>query len=70
MTGFDPARLRRLGAVMARHVERDTVGTSWGNDPTERLVGIVLTTDIFTGAFPPPAAIQDFWTSVYAAIDD
>jgi CubicO group peptidase (beta-lactamase class C family) len=43
------------------------LGTSWANDPTESLVGVVLTTDMFTSAFPPPAAIQDFWTCVYAA---
>lgn len=46
------------------------LGTSWANDPDERLVGIVLTTDMFTAAFPPPAAIQDFWTCVYAAVRD
>ena len=40
------------------------------NDPTERLVGIVLTTDVFTSPFPPPPAVQDFWTCVYTAIDD
>jgi hypothetical protein len=30
----------------------------------------VLTTDMFTGPFPPPAAIRDFWTGAYAAIQD
>jgi CubicO group peptidase (beta-lactamase class C family) len=45
------------------------LGTSWANDPNERLVGVVLTTDMFTSAFPPPQAIQDFWTCVYAALD-
>jgi CubicO group peptidase (beta-lactamase class C family) len=44
------------------------LGSSWANDPGERLVGIALTTDMFTGAFPPPAVIRDFWTSVYAAL--
>jgi CubicO group peptidase (beta-lactamase class C family) len=43
------------------------LGTSWANDPAEALVGVVLTTDMFTSAFPPPAVIQDFWTCVYAA---
>ncbi|MGH9116491.1 MAG: serine hydrolase domain-containing protein [Acidimicrobiales bacterium] len=43
------------------------LGSSWANDPDERLIGVVLTTDAFTGPFPPPAAIQDFWTCVYAA---
>jgi CubicO group peptidase (beta-lactamase class C family) len=46
------------------------LGTSWANDPTECLIGIVLTTDMFTSAFPPPAVIQDFWTCVYAVLDD
>jgi len=46
------------------------LGSSWSNDPAERLVGIVLTTDMFTGPFPPPAAIRDFWTGAYSAIQD
>jgi CubicO group peptidase (beta-lactamase class C family) len=46
------------------------LGTSWANDPNERLVGVVLTTDMFTSAFPPPAAIRDFWTCAYTALDD
>jgi CubicO group peptidase (beta-lactamase class C family) len=46
------------------------LGTSWLNDPSENLVGVVLTTDSFTSAFPPPAVIQDFWTGVYAALAD
>jgi CubicO group peptidase (beta-lactamase class C family) len=44
------------------------LGSSWANDPGERLVGIILTTDTFTSAYPPPAVIRDFWTSVYAAL--
>jgi CubicO group peptidase (beta-lactamase class C family) len=46
------------------------LGSSWANDPTQRLLGVVLTTDMFTSAFPPPETIQDFWTCFYAAIDD
>jgi CubicO group peptidase (beta-lactamase class C family) len=46
------------------------LGSSWGNDPAKGLVGVVLTTDVFTQAFPPPVSIQDFWTCVYAAIDE
>jgi CubicO group peptidase (beta-lactamase class C family) len=46
------------------------LGSSWANDPSKDLVGVVLTTDMFVGPFPPPAVIQDFWTRVYAAIDD
>jgi hypothetical protein len=33
------------------------------------VIGVILTTDMFTAAFPPPAPIQDFWTGLYAAID-
>ena len=43
------------------------LGSSWANDPAQRLVGVVLTTDMFTDAVPPPAAIRDFWTCAYAA---
>jgi hypothetical protein len=46
------------------------LGSSWANDPRERLVGIVLTTDMFTGAYPAPATIRDFWVGTYGAIDD
>jgi CubicO group peptidase (beta-lactamase class C family) len=44
------------------------LGSSWANDPAERLIGVVLTTDMFTGPFPPPAVISDFWTCTYAAL--
>jgi hypothetical protein len=33
------------------------------------VVGVILTTDMFTSPFPPPAAIQDFWTGLYAALE-
>jgi CubicO group peptidase (beta-lactamase class C family) len=46
------------------------LGSSWANDPAERSIGIVLTTDMFTRAFPLPATIQDFWTVVASAYDD
>jgi CubicO group peptidase (beta-lactamase class C family) len=46
------------------------LGGSWANDPAERLVGVVLSTDMFTTAYPPPAVIQDFWNGVYAAMED
>ncbi|MBV8162049.1 MAG: beta-lactamase family protein [Acidimicrobiia bacterium] len=46
------------------------LGSVWGNDPVTDLVGVVLTTDMFAGAFPPPAVIRDFWTCVYAAVED
>lgn len=46
------------------------MGSVWSNDPRERLVAVVLTTDAFATAFPPPAAIQDFFTCVYTALGD
>ena len=46
------------------------LGSSWANDPARRVVGTILTTDAFTGPFPPPAVIRDFWTCVYASFDD
>jgi CubicO group peptidase (beta-lactamase class C family) len=65
-------RVRRTG--LARTVGSygwdGGLGTSWANDPAERLIGIVLTTDMFTGPFPPPQTLQDFWTCVYAALAD
>ena len=46
------------------------LGSAWANDPGERLIGVVLTTDMFTSAFPPPAVISDFWTCTYSALAD
>lgn len=46
------------------------LGSSWANDPTRGLVGVILTTDAFESAFPLPAVIQDFWTGVYVSLDD
>jgi CubicO group peptidase (beta-lactamase class C family) len=45
------------------------LGSSWSNDPAVSLIGAILTTDAFTGPFPPPAVIQDFWTCVYGALE-
>jgi CubicO group peptidase (beta-lactamase class C family) len=64
-------QVRRTGpATVGSYGWAGGLGSSWANDPTERLVGVVLTTDMFTGPFPPPAAISDFWTGAYAAIPD
>jgi CubicO group peptidase (beta-lactamase class C family) len=71
--GFGVAvQVRRtgLGPTVGSYGWAGGLGTSWANDPGKRVVGIVLTTDAFAAAFPPPQVIQDFWTSVYAAIDD
>jgi CubicO group peptidase (beta-lactamase class C family) len=46
------------------------LGSVWANDPATDVVGIVLSTDAFEAPFPPPQVIQDFWTGVYAALDD
>jgi CubicO group peptidase (beta-lactamase class C family) len=43
------------------------MGTSWANDPVERLVGILLTNQLFSGPWLPPIH-QDFWTSTYTAL--
>jgi CubicO group peptidase (beta-lactamase class C family) len=45
------------------------LGSSWLNDPIEELVGVVLTTRMFTSPTLPPV-VSDFWTCAYAAIDD
>jgi CubicO group peptidase (beta-lactamase class C family) len=65
-------QVRRVGLVptVGGYGWTGGLGSAWGNDPTERLVGIVLTTDAFTSAFPLPAAIQDFWTATYSAFGD
>jgi CubicO group peptidase (beta-lactamase class C family) len=43
-------------------------GTSWASDPREDLTAILMTQ---VQAYPPLSPVyQDFWTSVYAAIDD
>jgi CubicO group peptidase (beta-lactamase class C family) len=59
-----------LGPTVGSYGWAGGLGSSWENDPNEDLVGVILTTDMFTGAFPPPAVIQDFWTGVYAALED
>jgi CubicO group peptidase (beta-lactamase class C family) len=59
-----------LGPTVGSYGWAGGLGSSWGNDPNEDLVGVILTTDAFVSAFPPPAVIQDFWTGVYAAIED
>jgi CubicO group peptidase (beta-lactamase class C family) len=59
-----------LGPTVGSYGWAGGLGSSWGNDPNHDLVGVVLTTDAFTSAFPPPRSIQDFWTGVYAALRD
>jgi CubicO group peptidase (beta-lactamase class C family) len=45
------------------------LGSSWANDPTERLVGVVLSTDMFSGPAALPHPLADFWTTVHASLD-
>jgi CubicO group peptidase (beta-lactamase class C family) len=59
-----------LGPTVGSYGWAGGLGSSWGNDPNHALVGVVLTTDMFVSPFPPPVVIQDFWTCVYAALDD
>ncbi len=58
-----------LWAVPGRYGWDGGLGTSWRSDPAEQLVGILLTQQAWTNP-EGPAVWQDFWTSVYQAIDD
>jgi CubicO group peptidase (beta-lactamase class C family) len=65
-------QLRRsgLGPGVGAYGWTGGLGAVWANDPAHDLVGVVLTTDAFEAPFPLPRVLQDFWTSVYAALDD
>ncbi len=55
-----------VAAVPGRYGWDGGLGTSWSSDPREELVAILMTQRL-----PPSADLYlDFWTSVYAAIDD
>jgi CubicO group peptidase (beta-lactamase class C family) len=45
------------------------LGSVWANDPTEDLVGVLLT-DTMWSSPEPPAVARDFWTATYAAFAD
>jgi CubicO group peptidase (beta-lactamase class C family) len=62
-------RRDEIWATPGRYGWDGGLGTSWANDPREELVGILLTQRAMTSPVPPPV-FQDFWTSVYQAIDD
>jgi CubicO group peptidase (beta-lactamase class C family) len=62
-------RRDEIWATPGRYGWDGGLGTSWANDPREDLVGILLTQRTWTSPVPPPVC-QDFWTSVYQAIDD
>jgi CubicO group peptidase (beta-lactamase class C family) len=44
-------------------------GTSWGVDPYEDLVGVLMTQRV-PDSLAIPAVVRDFWTAAYQAIDD
>jgi CubicO group peptidase (beta-lactamase class C family) len=45
------------------------LGTSWRCDPQEDVVAVLMTQRAWTSP-NPPAVCRDFWTLVYAAIED
>jgi CubicO group peptidase (beta-lactamase class C family) len=45
------------------------LGTQWYVDPTEELVGVLLTQRAFTSPVLPDVCV-DFWTATYQALDD
>ncbi len=57
-----------VAAVPGRFGWDGGYGTSWGSDPREGMVAVLMTQRL---AFPPFSKVHlDFWTSVYQAIDD
>ncbi|HEY2735522.1 MAG TPA: serine hydrolase, partial [Polyangiales bacterium] len=45
------------------------MGTSWAVDPRAGLTGILMTQRMWASPRPPEVC-RDFWTSVYAALED
>jgi CubicO group peptidase (beta-lactamase class C family) len=64
-------RLRRTGSSrsVGSYGWDGGMGSSWANDPDEGLVGVLLTNQMWSSPVPP-AVVDDFWTSAYAALDD
>lgn len=62
-------RRDQLSAVPGRFGWDGGIGTSGYSDPTEDLVGIVMTQRLLESP-EPPGVFLDFWTSAYQAIDD
>ena len=58
-----------ISAVPGRFGWEGGLGTSWASDPKEGLVGILMTQMAWSSP-SGPHIWNDFWTSVYAAIDD
>jgi CubicO group peptidase (beta-lactamase class C family) len=69
--GFGVAVCRRrddISAVPGRFGWDGGYGTSWYSDPTEDVVGILMTQCL---AAPQYSSLRlDFWTSAYQAIED
>ena len=63
--------LRRddLSMVPGRYGWDGGFGTSWASDPTEEMVAILMTQNMWTSAGPPRVYL-DFWTSAYQSIGD
>jgi CubicO group peptidase (beta-lactamase class C family) len=61
-------RLRRQGTTLSpgSYGWDGGLGTVWANDPSEDLVGVLLTNQMWTSPTPPPVA-RDFWSATYAA---
>jgi CubicO group peptidase (beta-lactamase class C family) len=79
-TGPDPAGAQGWGFGVSVQVARTGpapgigtygwsggLGSTWANDPTERVTGILLTNQMWTSPVPP-AAFADFWTCVYTSL--
>jgi len=62
-------RRNNLWAVPGRFGWDGGLGTSGYSDPTEDLIGVLLTQRMMESPEPPPVFV-DFWTSAYQAIDD
>ena len=58
-----------LSVVPGRFGWDGGIGTSGHSDPSEDLVGILMTQRHMDSP-SPPRVFQDFWTSAYQAIDD
>jgi CubicO group peptidase (beta-lactamase class C family) len=70
--GFGVAILTRrdgLASTPGRYGWDGGYGTSWYIDSKEELIGILMTQRVWDSP-GAPAVLLDFWTSVYAAIDD
>ncbi len=45
------------------------LGAQWANDPAEGVIGVLMTSQAWSSPVPPPVC-TDFWTCIYAAIED